>query len=332
MADNDPKRPPGSSSDSPSGNYAENLGERIRDRVHEQIDARMKYRQERWQAKMDRRRARWAARGPGLGLQGASGGLVVGLILAGIGAVLLLQNFGVFPERDLWDFWPVVLIIAGAARGATAFSTTGRMWGGLVALAGLLFLAANLGYIHRNLWDFFWPVMLMIAGGVMLMRGLERNHYLDRWRSGGGTAGAGPGGTTPGSGPTGWQTNSGMGSGPGPGPSAMNMVHEFAIFGGGNRRIDSQEFEGGDAIALFGGVQLDLRKAETKLDELNIDVTAAFGGVEIKVPETWAVSMRVTSIFGGYDDKTHAPPPGAAKTPLLVVTGAVIFGGLAVKN
>jgi hypothetical protein len=112
----------------------------------------------------------------------------------------------------------------------------------------------------------------------------------------------------------------------------MNMVHEFAVFGGGHRRIDSQEFEGGDAVALFGGVQLDLRQADTKLPELNIDITAAFGGVEIRVPETWAVSMRVTSIFGGYDDKTHAPPPGAAKPPTLVITGAVIFGGLAVKN
>jgi hypothetical protein len=83
---------------------------------------------------------------------------------------------------------------------------------------------------------------------------------------------------------------------------------------------------------LFGGVQLDLRKAGTKLPEVFLDITAAFGGVEIKVPETWAVSMRVTSIFGGYDDKTHAPAPGATPAPVLVVTGATIFGGLGVKN
>jgi predicted membrane protein len=195
------------------------------------------------------------------------------------------------------------------------------MWGGLVALGGLLFLAANFGFIHHNLWELFWPVILILAGGVMLVRGLERNHYLDHWRSGGGITGSDTGpGATPGS-PSGTTD-----------PRAMNMVHEFAIFGGGHRRIDSKEFEGGDIVALFGGVQLDLREAETKLPELNIDVTAAFGGAEIRVPETWAVSMRVTSIFGGYDDKTHVPPPGAAKPPTLVITGAVIFGGLAVKN
>jgi predicted membrane protein len=318
MADNDPNKPP-------PDNYAENLGQRIRQNVHDQIDERMRYRQERWQAKMDRRRERWTGRGMGpmggVGLHGASGGLIIGLILAGIGAVLLLQNFGIFPNQDLWDFWPIILIIAGIARAATAFSVTGRMWGGLVALGGLLFLAANFGFIHHNLWELFWPVILILAGGVMLVRGLERNHYLDQWRSGGaaGMAG-GPSRGAPGS-PTGTAD-----------PRAMNMVHEFAIFGGGHRRIDSKEFEGGDIVALFGGVQLDLREAETKLPELNIDVTAAFGGAEIRVPETWAVSMRVTSIFGGYDDKTHVPPPGAAKPPTLVITGAVIFGGLAVKN
>jgi predicted membrane protein len=321
MADNDPKKPP----DGPSDNYAEHLGQRIRQNVHDQIDARMRYRQERWQARMDRRRERWARRGMGgVGIHGASGGLIIGLILAGIGAVLLLQNFGIFANQDLWDFWPVILVVAGIARASTAFSVTGRMWGGLVALAGLLFLAANFGFIHHNLWEFFWPVILIVAGGVMLVRGLERNHYLDQWRSGGaaGMPGASPG-TTPGT----------PGSSPGTvDPRSMNMVHEFAIFGGGHRRIDSQEFEGGDIVALFGGVQLDLRQAETKLSELNIDVTAAFGGVEIRVPETWAVSMRVTSIFGGYDDKTHLPPPGAAKPPTLVITGAVIFGGLGVKN
>jgi len=321
MADNDPKKPP----DNPSDHYGENLGQRIRQNVHDEIDARLRYKQERWQAKIDRRREMWARRGRGgISIHGASGGLVIGLILAGIGAVLLLQNFGFFANQDLWDFWPVILIVAGIVRATTSFSNTGRIFGGLIAVGGLLFLASNFGYFHRNLWEFFWPVMLILAGGVMLVRGLERNHYLDQWRSGGA---AGPAGAMPGAGPGAPGTAPGASA-----PRSMNMVHEFAIFGGGHRRIDSQEFEGGDAVALFGGVQLDLRQADTKLPELNIDVTAAFGGVEIRVPETWAVSMRVTSIFGGYDDKTHVPPPGTAKPPTLVITGAVIFGGLAVKN
>ncbi len=313
MGDNDPKRP---------GQQYDDLGRRIQQDVHDAIHDRLNARQQRWQERMQRREERRARRGGGgFGVHGAGpgGGLVVGLILAGIGAVLLLQNLNILPDRDLWDFWPVILIVAGVSRAASAYSMTGRMWGGLVAAAGALFLAANLGFIHRDLWMLFWPVVLMVAGGAMLVRAMERNHLMDQWRPGGGNAGAGS------------AAGAGASNVP-PGATNANVVHEFAIFGGGHRRIDSQEFQGGSAVALFGGVQLDLRKADMKLPEVNVDVTAAFGGVEIKVPETWAVSMRVTSIFGGYDDKTHAPPAGTTPAPLLVITGATIFGGLSVKN
>lgn len=303
MAD-DPKKPDFS-----------DLGERIINDVHDEINWRMNRRRERWEARRARRSGGGLyGGGGGGGWSGMGGGLIVGLILAGIGVILLLQNFGIFPNQDLWDYWPVILIVAGISRASTAYSTTGRAWGGLVALAGVLFLLAQLGYIHHDLWNFFWPVILIFAGGAMLIRGIERNHYLDRRN-----LGAAAGDATSGAG----SASSGR---------SPDRVHEFAIFGGAHRRIDSQQFEGGDAVALFGGVQLNLREAETKLPEVFIDVTAAFGGVEIRVPETWAVSMRVTSIFGGYDDKTHAPPAGPNKPPLLVITGAVIFGGLGVKN
>jgi predicted membrane protein len=324
MPDEDPKKPP--------VDYR-SLGDQIHRDVHDRMRAKIEDRRQRWEDKMQRRRAGGYHGGWPFGFHGGglSGGLLVGLILTGIGVVLLLQGFDIIPDRDLWEFWPVIFIIAGISRAASAYSVTGRMWGGLIALGGILFLLSNLNIIHRDMWQFFWPVILIVAGAAMLIRGMERNHDMDRWRSGGGTPGGisggmagGPGGPNPGgasAGPTGRID-----------PQWANRVHEFAIFGGANRRIDSQEFEGGDAVAMFGGVQLDLRKADTKLKEVNIDVTAAFGGIEIKVPETWAVSMRVTSIFGGYDDKTHAPPPGPEKPPVLVITGATIFGGLGVKN
>src|SRR5580700_8647625 len=64
MADNDPKKPP-------PDNYAENLGQRIRQNIHDEIDARMNYRQQRWQDRMDRRRERWSRRGMGgVGIHG----------------------------------------------------------------------------------------------------------------------------------------------------------------------------------------------------------------------------------------------------------------------
>ena len=55
--------------------------------------------------------------------------------------------------------------------------------------------------------------------------------------------------------------------------------------------------------------------------------------VEVRVPETWIVINRAAVVFGGVDDKTIHPKPDAnVKTPRLVITGAVIFGGLNLRN
>ena len=310
MAEDNPNRP--------RDEFGRDLGEKIRRNVQDEIHSRLDERRARWEAKQARRAARRAGGGGFPGFHTPSGGLLIGVILAGIGVILLLQNLDILPDRDLWEFWPVILIVAGGARAASACSFTGRMWGGLVAAGGVLFLLSTMGFIHRDMWNFFWPVVLIGAGAAMLFRTLERNHYLDQ---------APPPGGSPGT-----LGSAAQGAAGSADPRNANRIHEFAIFGGAHRKIDSQEFEGGHAEALFGGVVLDLRKANTKLTEVFIDITAAFGGVEIKVPENWAVSLRVTSIFGGYDDKTHAPAPGPVRPPVLVVTGATIFGGLNVRN
>jgi len=316
MADSDPKEQP-RPKDQP-GDFARNLGDRIRRDVHDEISSKWDERRARREARMEQKRQRWS-RGGGGGIIRSSGGLFIGLILAGVGLALLLQNLGIIPDQDVVGLViGLVLLAAGVSRAVSSYSLTARMLGGAIALGGIVVLLASMGYIHRDIWTLFWPVVLIGIGAVMLVRGLERNHHLDQW-FGGNRVGLGAGGAA------------GSATGATPGPS-IHRVHEFGIFGGGHRRVDSKEFEGGDIVALFGGVQLDLREAETKLEQVVIDVTAAFGGAEIRVPENWAVSMRVTSIFGGYDDKTHVPPPGAVKPPVLVVTGAVIFGGLAVKN
>jgi hypothetical protein len=74
---------------------------------------------------------------------------------------------------------------------------------------------------------------------------------------------------------------------------------------------------------------VDLRNAAINGDAV-IDVFAMWGGIEIRVPESWTVVGRVTPLMGGFEDHTRAPQ--AATTHRLTVRGMVIMGGVEIKN
>jgi predicted membrane protein len=259
------------------------FGERIKEQVHERI-----------QESVERRARR----------RSGFGGLVIGSILAGIGALLLLQNLGILYVHDLWEWWPLILIALGISRAASAYGFGGRIWGGVMVLAGALFLLHNLGFIHGDPWVFFWPIALISIGVGMLARNLDRQQSWSK------------------SGPVSANTS---------GSTVANTVSEWAIFGGVKRRIDSQDFEGGEALAIFGGIKIDLRKAATKKEEMIFEANALFGGIEMRVPEAWESMIRGAGIFGAYEDKTD-PAPIDPKRPRLVITGYAVFGGIEVKN
>lgn len=91
------------------------------------------------------------------------------LIIAGI--VLLLNTLGTL-QSNPWDlfvrFWPVLFMISGLDH-----IIRGEGWGwGLISISlGLVFLAANLGYLPWNSLDLLlrlWP-LLLIAGGLDLI-------------------------------------------------------------------------------------------------------------------------------------------------------------------
>jgi hypothetical protein len=113
------------------------------------------------------------------------------------------------------------------------------------------------------------------------------------------------------------------------GPQTMNAV---AVFGGCERRVSIKNFEGGRATAVFGGIELDFRDADFETEAL-LEINCIFGGVEIRVPETWHVHSRSLPVFGGYDDKSRQPSnPAGTKTKTLIVTGMIVFGGVEIKN
>lgn len=104
-----------------------------------------------------------------------------------------------------------------------------------------------------------------------------------------------------------------------------------AIFGGIQRRGQWVVPKRFGVKVVFGGADLDLRKATLESAEVVIYAKAVFGGVQVVVPPDIAVVMDGVGIFGGFagNAEDDQPPTGA---PVVRVTGKAIFGGVAVMR
>ncbi len=231
-----------------------------------------------------------------------SSSLVMGAVVVAVGLILLLDNMGIVPAHDLFDYWPLILIALGVTRILDSHSQAAVIWGGLVAGIGGLFLLRNLHIFYFN-FDFFWPLIVIAVGASMLLRAMEGRERFHGMGAGGGA------------------------------PSSEPSLNAWAVFGSTERRIDSQDFRSADAAAVFGGVKLDLRRAKIQGERAVVDINTIFGGVELFVPDNWAVTVEGTGIFGAFEDRTFPPRVVEGEKPQrLVVTGFAIFGGATVKN
>jgi hypothetical protein len=110
-------------------------------------------------------------------------------------------------------------------------------------------------------------------------------------------------------------------------PESDKMV---AIFGGATRTGRWRVRKNIQALALFGGMDLDFRDAIFEAPVVEISGFWCFGGLDIKVPEGLEVLDQTAGIFGGTDVRDVGDPaPGA---PTLVIKGVSLFGGVSVRG
>jgi len=272
--------------------FSDNLRDSIHDQIHRNIHDSANWRDE----KQGTRRRPMVI---GIDLRGRGrGGIVAGGILVLIGLAFLLDNLGIISISYLWRFWPMLVILAGVLN----FLYRHRPWGTLLMLAGIVFQLNQLGITHFG-WAQFWPMILIGLGLLVLWGSLEWGNkpILSSSREG----------------------------------DPRTTLNEAVIFGGLERRMASQDFQGGDITAIFGGVELDLTEANMQANETTLAITTIFGGVDMRIPPTWQVAFRGAPIFGGIEDKTRTArvaDPTNSNLKTLVITGAVIFGGLKIKN
>ena len=84
------------------------------------------------------------------------------------------------------------------------------------------------------------------------------------------------------------------------------------------------------AVAIMGGVELDLRYARFTAAEVTIRAFCLMGGVSITGPDDMDVDVSGIGFRGGFDHR--ASGPGAPGTPRLRVVGFAMMGGVEVKR
>ncbi|WP_205629189.1 DUF1707 SHOCT-like domain-containing protein [Jiangella muralis] len=104
------------------------------------------------------------------------------------------------------------------------------------------------------------------------------------------------------------------------------------VFSGIQRRGDWVVPQYYRVKAVFGGADLDLREATLEVAEVEIEIKAVFGGVNIIVPPDLRVSVDGDGIFGAFNDDTNRAPQPGPGAPVVRITGKAVFGGVNVQR
>jgi hypothetical protein len=81
-----------------------------------------------------------------------------------------------------------------------------------------------------------------------------------------------------------------------------------------------------NAVAICGGVEIDLTEAIFEQQHVVINATAICGGVEIRVPENVSLRGSGSGVMGGFE--VHGGESDEPDAPVVTVQGAAIMGGV----
>jgi len=100
-----------------------------------------------------------------------TGRVILGFGLLAVGVVAGLDKLGVADVSNLLSYWPVLLILLGAARLAGWPEVRRTSCGVFWLVVGSALLVSVQGWISIELWD-LWPVILVAIGAKMVVRAL----------------------------------------------------------------------------------------------------------------------------------------------------------------
>jgi predicted membrane protein len=222
--------------------------------------------------------------------------LALGLFVIALGVLYTLENLGLVYAHDILRYWPILIAFYGISKILQSQTTGQKAWGVFWTIVGGCWFLDRLDVFYFNIWD-LWPLILVGIGASLIWRPSRRGSAFPGMSSVG---------------------------------DSSSTINAFALMGSFKRANDSQDFRGGEATAIMGGCEIDLRKAAIQETDAVLYLIAIMGGIEIWVPENWVVVMQGVPVLGGFEDKTH--PVSSEMNKRLVIKGYSIMGGVEIKN
>jgi hypothetical protein len=265
--------------------------------------------------------------------------LYFGVIVIGLGVLFTLDNLGFVHAREILRWWPVLLMIFGLLHlmglGRRPSVTVGLIF----LLGGGWMLLHEAHLVSMDVWQ-LWPVLL-IVWGISMIRGRStvwRVGYIPRGEGGvAGVVGERVGERVRERIRERWQehTRDRTGEGDRPGgpddkgdPAATFTVDAF--LSSVVRKVSAQALTHGAVVTFLGGADVDLRSARMATDRATLEVSMVMGGLNLFVPEDWAVDYQGAQILGSVED--HSKRPVGEPRGRLVITGVVILSSVIIKN
>ena len=228
--------------------------------------------------------------------------IIWGIVLVAAGVIFALNALDI-TDIDIFfkGWWTLFIIIPCTINLFTERDIAGNLFG--IALGVFLFLCARDILDYSMIWKLLLPAFVVIIGLKMLIKGIfgrkdwdddddddddDGDETLDR---------------------------------EGKPPHTAN-----AIFSSHRINYDGMVFHSAELNVIFGGAQLDLRKAIIEGD-CKVRANSIFGGITVLVPDNVNVRVSSSNIFGGCSNKTTEHP--GAHT--IYVTSNSIFGGTSIK-
>ena len=224
--------------------------------------------------------------------------LTTGTVIVGVGILLLLATTGLVEMRSIWGWIALLFVLVGV--WSLVRSEFRNLVGPVmvIAIAGTFFLR-NVGIVPDGIIGTWWPIFVILFGVLVMVSRSRRRQRIQLEGVGG-----------------------------------LGEVSVVSVFGSDDRRISTDRFAGAEVVAVFGDARLDLTDSGLGTTPAIVEVTAAFGDAEIRVPRDWNVRMETMSIFGSVrdrrPDRDEAEPVDSE--PDAIITGVALFADIELRD